>query len=400
MAPEGWKIYKLGEISKIVGGGTPSTLVSDYWDGMIPWLTPKDLTNYRYKYIIAGERSITERGLNNSSTRLLPKGSILLTSRAPIGYLAIAENPICTNQGFKSLIADETKVNTQFLYYLLKKNIEQIKSYGTGTTFAEVSGSTLKGIKFAFPESLPIQSRIGSILSSLDDKIELNLQMNMTLESIDFRFPDFDGKLVDGLPKGWKYAELGEIADVVDCLHSKKPVQVQYDSGNVLLQLNNILDSGLLDTSEKFYISDADYKKWISRIEVSEGDCIITNVGRVGAIARIPKGVTAALGRNMTGLRLKEDFKYPGFFIQLLVSRHMKAEIKKNIDVGTILNAINVKNIPKLRFPLGSQDLIEKYDRIATNIRHKMEDNMAQNHTLSKIRDSLLPKLMSGKIRV
>lgn len=218
---EGWKPYQLGDVAEIIGGGTPSTGIAEYWDGTISWLTPRDLTNYNYRYIKKGERSITESGLRNSSTRMLPKGTVLLTSRAPIGYLAIAENPVCTNQGFKSFIADDTKVDNLFLYYMLKNNIEQIKSLGTGTTFAEVSGNILKGVEFIFPESISEQYRIASILSSLDDKIELNFQMNKTLEAItqaifkewfvDFKFPGFDGELVDGLPKGWR---MGNVIDL------------------------------------------------------------------------------------------------------------------------------------------------------------------------------------------
>ena len=97
-----WKEYKLGEIAEIVGGGTPDTSNKEYWGGNIPWLTPKDLTGYNKIFISSGERFITEEGLDNSSTKLLPQGTVLLSSRAPIGYVAIASNPICTNQGFKS----------------------------------------------------------------------------------------------------------------------------------------------------------------------------------------------------------------------------------------------------------------------------------------------------------
>jgi type I restriction enzyme S subunit len=218
-----WKIFRLGELAEIIGGGTPSTNIDEYWNGDIPWLTPRDLTNYNFKYIKEGERLISEEGLRNSSAKLLPKGAVLLTSRAPIGYLAIAENVMCTNQGFKSFVVNEKKLDHQFLYYLLKNNVEYLKSLGTGTTFAEISATTLKTVEFIFPDK-DTQTQIASILSSIDNKIELNIQMNQTLEALaqaifkewfmKFNFPGFDGTIVNGLPKGWRIGKLGEILEL------------------------------------------------------------------------------------------------------------------------------------------------------------------------------------------
>ena len=298
-------------------------------------------------------------------------------------------------------------LDIKFAYYqLLTQNINEMDS---GSAIPSTSRNDFYNLDLVLPD-LKSQQKISSILSSLDDKIELNLKMNQTLEAIaqaifkewfiDFRFPGFDGELVDGLPKRWRVGKVGEIADVIDCLHSKKPERVSYDTGFILLQLNNILDNGLLDLSDKFYISQGDYQNWISRIEISEGDCIITNVGRVGSVARIPALVKAALGRNMTGIRPKENYPYPTFLVQLLVSNFMKTEIEKKKDFGTILDALNVKNIPKLSFHLPNIELISQFESIVSPMRSRMENNVKENLTLSSIRDMLLPKLMTGKIRV
>lgn len=109
-----WKTYKLGDIAEIVGGGTPSTTKEEYWGNEYPWLTPRDLSNHTYRYVSKGERNISELGLKNSSAKLIPEGAVLLTSRAPIGYLAIAQNDVTTNQGFKSFIVNEKKANNEF----------------------------------------------------------------------------------------------------------------------------------------------------------------------------------------------------------------------------------------------------------------------------------------------
>src|SRR5205823_7777925 len=214
----------------------------------------------------------------------------------------------------------------------------------------EGTGSTVSNLRIPLLEALPIphpplteQKAIAAVLGALDDKIELNRQMNATLEAmaralfqswfVDFDrvrakldgrqptgldpataalFPnEFEDSEVGAIPKGWRVGTIGGIADVIDCLHSKKPDRRQ--SGQLFLQLNNIRDDGLLDLADSFLISDEDYANWISRMEAQAGDCIITNVGRVGAVSQIPEGVRAALGRNMTGIRCKPDFPFPTF---------------------------------------------------------------------------------------
>ena len=177
-------IYRISEIGEVVGGGTPSTTNTDYWDGEIPWISPKDLTGYNSIFISRGEKNITEKGLNKSGTRLLPQNTVLFTSRAPIGYAALASNPICTNQGFKSIVCDETKVAPLFLYYYLKANLDYIKLFGTGATFPEISGSSMRKIKINIFSDTNYQRRIASILSVYDNLIENNNKRIRLLEQM------------------------------------------------------------------------------------------------------------------------------------------------------------------------------------------------------------------------
>lgn len=149
--PEGWEVKTIDEAATVVGGGTPSTKESAYYTtNGIPWLSPKDLSGYNWKYISKGATDITELGLQKSSATLMPKGSVLFSSRAPIGYIAIAENEVTTNQGFKSLIPN-MGVPTEYLFQFLKANSGQIESVATGSTFKEVSGSALKGLLILIP---------------------------------------------------------------------------------------------------------------------------------------------------------------------------------------------------------------------------------------------------------
>lgn len=175
-----WIEKTLGELGDIVGGATPSTKHEEYYGGDIAWITPKDLSLFKGRYISCGERSITEAGLASCSAQMMPSNTVLFTSRAPIGYVAIARQSVCTNQGFKSVVPHEC-VDSLFLYYLLKFNKERIEAMGSGTTFKEVSGKTMKAVQVRIPRKIEDQKKIASILDSIDTKIENNAKINDNL---------------------------------------------------------------------------------------------------------------------------------------------------------------------------------------------------------------------------
>ena len=170
MIPEGWKAGRLDEIADVVGGSTPSKAKPEYYTQKgIAWLTPKDLSNHPAVYTSRGEIDITEEGYNSTSTKLMPKGTILFTSRAPIGYISIAQNDICTNQGFKSLVPK--KAGTCFLYCFLKYVTPEIENKSTGSTFKEASGSLMKSLQVLMPEQKVFED-FETIVSPLFARIE------------------------------------------------------------------------------------------------------------------------------------------------------------------------------------------------------------------------------------
>ena len=151
MIPEGWKVGRLEDIANIVGGSTPSKAKPEYYTQKgIAWLTPKDLSSHPAVYSSRGEIDITQEGYNSTSTKLMPRGTVLFTSRAPIGYISIAQNDICTNQGFKSLVP--RKAGTCFLYCFLKYVTPEIENKSTGSTFKEASGALMKSLQVIMPE--------------------------------------------------------------------------------------------------------------------------------------------------------------------------------------------------------------------------------------------------------
>jgi len=195
-----WKITKIADVGEIVSGGTPSTKEPEYWDGDIPWITPADLSGYSNKYIDKGRRSITCKGLSKSSARIIPSGSVLLSSRAPIGYVAIAKNELCTNQGFKSIIPS-SRVTSEYLYYFLKAHTQKIIERASGTTFKEVSLRTISSLEIIIPPIkqqkiivAEIEHRF-SFCDKMEETIFDNIQRSEALKQSILK-QAFEGKLV------------------------------------------------------------------------------------------------------------------------------------------------------------------------------------------------------------
>lgn len=172
--PGSWAWVRLGEVAEVVGGGTPRTTEStNFRDGRFPWITPADLSGYKEKYIERGARNITEEGLKESAARLLPAGTVLFSSRAPIGYVAIARNPLATNQGFKSFVLPHA-LDPEYVYYYLQRARELALRLASGTTFQEVSGRQAGKIPLPIaplPEQHRIVAAIESCLTRLDDAV-------------------------------------------------------------------------------------------------------------------------------------------------------------------------------------------------------------------------------------
>jgi len=198
--PKGWEVKKLGEVGEIVSGGTPSTKIPEYWDGKISWITPADLSGYQNKIIFHGKKSITEAGLKSSSTRLIRKGSVLFSSRAPIGYVVMAGNELCTNQGFKSIVPNEF-ILSEYLFYYLKSSKQKAEKVASGTTFKEISLKAFSQLEILIPPLLE-QQKIVAILESklticdkIEETIKTSLQQSETLRQSILK-KAFEGRLV------------------------------------------------------------------------------------------------------------------------------------------------------------------------------------------------------------
>lgn len=401
----------------LVGGPFGSDLVSkDYVAVGVPVIRGANMGHGRW---VGGEFAyVTTAKADSLSANCAKPGDIIFTQRGTLGQVGLVPANGCDryliSQSQMKLTVDESKADALFLYYVFTSAEQQdyIRRNAIQTGVPHTNLGILRNTPLSLPH-LTEQKSIAAVLGALDDKIELNRHMNVTLQALaralfQSWFVDFDKErggdveFVDSaigpIPTGWRVEAIGDVAEVIDCLHAKKPERC--DSGRLFLQLNNIRDDGLLDISETYLISKDDYQKWTSRMEAREGDCVITNVGRVGAVAQIPAGIRAALGRNMTGVRCKPGFPYPTFLVEALLSAPMREEIRRKTDTGTILDALNVKSIPKLRVVRPPTDVLVRFEALVRPTRERMERNLAESRTLASIRDALLPKLLSGELRI
>ena len=429
MADE-WKSMKLAEASVLLSRGvTPS-----YTElGGMRVLNQKCVREQTVVYAAARRTDTQKKTVPEE--KLLRTHDILVnsTGEGTLGRVAQVKTvlePTTVDSHVTILRPNPMMVDPLFLGCLvraLQPTIERMAEGSTGQT--ELSRARLGELGIELPPRAE-QAAIAAVLGALDDKIELNRRMNATLEAmaralfqswfvnfdpvrakLDGRqstgmdkataalLPDrFEDSALGQIPAGWVISEVGDIADVIDCLHGKKPERQA--TGNLYLQLNNIRGDGLIDISDAFSISEADYLLWTSRMEAVDGDCVITNVGRVGAVGQMPAGVKAALGRNMTGIRCKAKFLFPSFLVECLISDSMREEIGLKTDSGTILDALNVKNIPKLRFVRPTNEVATHFEDVIRPLRRLMEQNLVASRTLANLRDTLLPKLLSGELSV
>lgn len=384
-----WKEVTLGEIGTIVGGATPSTKNTSFYDGNIPWLTPKDLSVNSNKYIFRGERNITEAGFKSCSCKMLPKGSVLFSSRAPIGYVAIAANDMCTNQGFKSVIPNE-ETDSEFLYYLLKYNKDNIASQGSGTTFAEVSGKTMKDIEVVVPKEKEDQRRIASILSSLDRKIELNNKINADLEEmaqaifknwfVDFE-PFKDGKFVDSelgmIPEGW---EVGSLGDFCNVFTGKK-------------NTNQAIEKGLYP-----FFSCAP-EPLASNDAIFNGKAIIIagNGSYTGRTSFYNGGFDLYQRTYACTIREQDKENLMIFFYHMM--KQFFEPVKMGGTRGSSIPYIVMGDITQQKFPYSEEWLI-RFSNIVNSMMDRKLRIDKENSRLSLLRDTLLPRLMSGELEV
>ena len=269
----------LGDCCEIISGSTPSRLINEYWNGDINWFTPKDLSGIKSKYVTTSPEKITQSGIDSCSAKLLPPKSLLLSSRAPIGHIAISTIEACTNQGFKSLIPNEG-VNVEYLFYAIKKIVPQLQDLGNGATFKEISKATLSRVTIPLP-SLPEQQKIASILDAADNLRQKDQQLIEKYSALSQSlFLEMFGDPVRNLKK-W---EVRELATVCTTQLGKMLSGASKKNINPKKYLRNAnVRWGSFDLKDMLEMDFDD--KDIKKFTLSYGDLLVCEGGDIGRCA-------------------------------------------------------------------------------------------------------------------
>lgn len=363
-----WKEYKLSEIMELIGGGTPKTTVPEYWDGDIPWLSIVDFNNGR-KVVVDTEKKITEKGLQESSAKILKKGQIIISARGTVGTLAVLGRDMAFNQSCYGLNAKEKITFNDYLYYLIKDNVSSLLKNTHGAVFDTITRETFEHIFVEIPP-LPEQKSIGSVLSSLDDKIDLLHRQNKTLEALAETL--FRQWFVEEAEAGW---ETGKLGDVIELVYGKG-LKDEIRSGSGFPVVGS---SGIVGYHSEFLV---------------EGPGIV--IGRKGTLGKV-----LYLFENFfpidTTYYVKSRVKSIGLFYEYFLLKTLNFE---DMNTDSAVPGLNRELALSTEIKIAPFDKLKHYNVNCASLFEKLKQNNSQIRTLTRLRDTLLPKLMSGEVRV
>lgn len=391
-----WEKKKLGDIGDIVGGGTPSSSNEEYWNGNINWFTPSEIG--KTKFVSESIRKITTKGLNNSSAKLLPKGTILLSSRATIGEKSILLNPATTNQGFQSIITNDKVVN-EFIYYYIDTLKKELIKQASGSTFLEISNTIVKKLKIYIP-LLEEQNKIAKFLSTVDKKIanlediitNLEKQKKGLLQQIfnqELRFKDKNG---NNYPD-WKHKQLGDIATLKNGISKGNEA---FGHGKKFINLQDIFNKSYI-FNDNYSLVDVTEKE-LSENNLLKGDVLFVR----SSVKREGVGLPCVIMENLI------DTVYSGFIIRcrfntneniylhykkycFLESSFRKALLKKSSSSAN--TNINQDNLSKLYVKLPCLEEQTKIADFLSAFDRKIDNQKAQLEHWKQIKKGLLQQM-------
>ena len=398
-----WKEVRLGDVcSRVCSGGTPKSTNLSYYGGEIPWLNTKEID---FNRIYSTEKTITDSGLNNSSAKWIAPNTVTVAMYgATAGKSCIVKVPMTTNQACCNLTINDEVADYEFVYYTLKNDYTTLASLANGGAQQNLNAQIIKDYVLKMP-SLADQRRIASILSSLDRKIELNNKINADLEEmaqaifknwfVDFE-PFKDGKFVDSelgmIPEGWKVGTLG---DFCKCLLGGTPSRSkeEYWNGDV-----NWINSGeinkfrILEASEK--ITELGLSKSATKLLPKKTTVLAITGATLGQVSLLEIDTCA----NQSVIGVLENTEIPYEYIYPFIKDRIEMLIQH--QTGGAQQHINKDNVESLIFLLPAKNVLEGYISLVRPMYKRIESQCFENLYLSLLRDTLLPRLMSGELEV
>lgn len=418
MSSNEWREVKLEECtSKIFSGGTPSTKNNLYWDGNIPWLSSGET---RQTFIYRTEKNITQLGVENSSTKLAEVDDVVIASAGQghtRGQTSLCKVDTYINQSIISLRSDKKELEPHFLFYNIFSRYEELRQISDGHSIrGSLTTKIIKNLNIKLP-SINEQKAIANILSSLDEKIEVNNQINETLEKmaqelfkrwfLDFEFPNEEGEpyqssggeMVESelgmVPKGWKVEHLENVVDVIDNRGKTPPLSKEKTFYPIIdvKALSGISRIINYENCKKF-VDKYVYDSWFRNGHPLSGDILLSTVGTIGEL-KIFYGTKGCIAQNVVALRPKNISHL--FLYQYLI------EIKNDLisyNIGSVQPSIKITHVKKHKILIPHKVIEDNFISILDEISDMVYHNYLQNKVLLDIRDTLLPKLMSGELRV
>jgi len=398
LIPENWKVKRIDQVASVVGGGTPSTRINLYWEGNINWFTPTEV-GYD-KYLFESKRKLTNDGLKNSSANILPSGTILLTSRAGIGDLAILNIEAATNQGFQSLIAN-SNISNEFLYYLMLTKKNELLQNASGSTFLEISPSKVKCIKIILPPPLE-QTAIATALSNIDElilKTEKLIEKKRNIKQSLIKQLLVGKRRLDGFTGNWIEKLFPQL-----CWYQEGPGlrNWQFTSDGIkVINVTNLVDGFLNLERTSRHISWNEFDTMYKHFEIDMDDILVASSGNSYAKVAVVRKQDLPLVMNTSVIRFKplKDLDYY-FLLAFLKSNLFKDQIDLLITGGAQpnfgpfhLNKITIK-IPPTK---------EEQIQISSIINDAELEIEALEKKLSKskmLKQGMMQALLTGKIRL
>lgn len=388
-----YKKVKISDIGKIVSGATPKTKDVDNYGGSIAWITPADLSGYTSKYISHGSRNITQKGYDSCSTHLMPRGTVLFSSRAPIGYVAIAENPICTNQGFKSIVPNDD-IDSEFLYYQLQYLRKKIQEKGRGTTFKEISGKVLGETDIVVP-SLEEQSRIVAHIEELFSELDKAVDtLKTTKEQLEvYR----QAVLKDAFSDFEKKDSIRNLTMVVTS-GSRDWAKYYSNSGALFVRIGNLTHSGIdIDFRDIQHITPPDNAEGV-RTRLQPNDVLVSITADLGSIGFVSEKVEEAYINQHIALVRFQNPVQGRFMAWYLRSEYGQKDLLKNKRGGGKLG-LGLDDIRDTPVPIVSDlvaqktvDEIEERLSVCDSIEKTVDATLAQADAM---RQSILKQMFN-----
>lgn len=357
--------YRLSDVVEIIGGGTPKTNVDEYWNGEIPWLSVKDFNNDS-RYVYDTEKKITEQGLKNSSTTLLERNDVIVSARGTVGEIAMIPHPMAFNQSCYGIRAKKDRIDSAYLYYLLKNSVQILKQRTHGSVFDTITRKTFDDLIVQVPD-MGEQVKVASILSALDDKIELNRRINENLEQqAQTIYTDI---FVVNTNPFWPQGCLSDLVAVKYGKEHKKladGIYPVYGSGGIM--------------------------RYVERPLYEKESVLIPRKGTLNNVLYVNQPFWSVDTMFYTEMRMPNVAKF--------VYQFIKAKDLASMNAGSAVPSMTTDILNTIEVIIPSATALEQFETLVAPMYRAMQKNDIQSEILAKLRDSLLPKLISGEIYV